>query len=83
LSGGNEASSEKAGVGGSIPSSPTPDKYPVDDRAAVAYTIAIFSRIHRGGGSFCLIAFNDKEGHDLEGSSAAIPRLDLDLSGKR
>jgi hypothetical protein len=39
------------------PSSPTPDKYPVDDRA-VAYTIAIFSPKHRGGGSFCLIAFN-------------------------
>jgi hypothetical protein len=41
-----------------------PDKYPVEDRA-VAYTIAFFSPKHRGGGSFYLITFNDKDGHGL------------------
>ena len=45
-----------------------PDKYPVDDRA-VAYTIAFFSPKHRGGGSFYLMTFNDKDDHNLEGGS--------------
>jgi hypothetical protein len=45
-----------------------PDKYPVDDRA-VAYTIAFFSPKHRGGGSFYLITFNDKDSRGLEGGS--------------
>jgi hypothetical protein len=45
-----------------------PDKYPVDDRA-VAYTIAFFSPKHRGGGSFYLMTFHDKDDHNLEGGS--------------
>jgi len=45
-----------------------PDKYAVDDRG-VAYTIAFFSPKHAGGGSFYLITFKDKDGHNFDGGS--------------
>jgi hypothetical protein len=45
-----------------------PDKYAVDDRG-VAYTMAFFSTKHPGGGSFYLMTFKDKDGHNFEGGS--------------
>ena len=42
-----------------------PDKYPVDSRA-VAFTMGFFSAKHLGGGSYYLLAFKDKDGHNFE-----------------
>ncbi len=45
-----------------------PGVYPVDSRGT-AYTIGFFSSKHLGAGQFYLMAFNDKTGQGLDGSS--------------
>ena len=55
-------------IEGLMTSYANPDKYAVDDRG-VAYTIAFFSPKHAGGGSFYLITFKDKDGHNFDGGS--------------